>query len=150
MTNQQLGYWAAVYNKLNRQHDLWRQHGISFDAFIKSPDYHQYWITLYFANPALLINRPHGAAILLPFFLSDPNLILLSALMADSLLHDHEPEQRDLLPRQQAAAAMLWWSDSMTDRQVELRGNRYMEPFHHYHAPHRYKCGHHHRKTRSA
>jgi len=150
MPRQALAYWAAVYNKLNRQHQLQKTHNIAFDEFIKQPEHYQHAITMYFSNPALFINRRNGSSVCLAFFLQNPDEILLALLMGESLREEIEPDTRELLPKQSVAAAMIWWSDSSVDERVGWFGDRYMERFHHYWAPHKYKTRGGHKKHRMA
>lgn len=123
-----LSYWAAVYNKLNGQHDLWHTHKITFDQFIADPEHNRHWITVYFANPALLVNRPHGAAVLLQSFLQAPDYLLISVLMAESLRIECQPTARELLPKQSVAAALVQWTAEPHDERLHLHGDRYVQP----------------------
>lgn len=134
MTPHELGFWAAVYNTLNEQHDLWHGHGVTWDVFIADPEHYNHWIRIYFANSALLIHRHQGGRVLLSVFLLNPALCLLSAMeRANNLRY---PDVRELLPKQSVAAAMVLWTDSPCGRHGQLRGNRYVQAL----KPHGHEC----------
>jgi|GEM_PF-1382976 len=145
-----LCYWAAIYNQLNYQHQLQKTHNIGFDEFIKQPEHYQHAIAIYFSNPALFINRRNGTSVILKFFLTDPDGILMALLMGEAMRDEFEPDVRELLPKQSVAAAMVWWTDSNQDERISWFGDRYMERFHHHFAPQKYKTRGGHKKHRMA
>lgn len=153
-------YWADIYQKLDAKHRLWLDHELTLPEFIERPGHCQHWITMYFSNAALLINRPHGGAVKLSFFLEDPEQILLAVLRAETLRTRYQPESFELLTEQKAVVTMLWWGEAVP-RQVipflpehdelecaplEWHGWGFIQPFHHYRPSHKYKTRGGHRK----
>jgi hypothetical protein len=155
MSDEQIDYWAEMFWQLEERYRICSNHQVTFELFLAAPEQHERWIHIYFANAALLANRRQGANVTLVAFLQNgAALVLVGALVMDELQRVDAGLQADhnLLPRQQVAAKVF---DNMTafatqeeeDRHyerthtVEHRGDRYCEPFHHYHPPAKYKTG---------
>jgi hypothetical protein len=156
MSDEQIDYWADIFNLLEAIYGVRSAHHLTFEQFLRGdPAEHERWIHIYFANAALLANRREGANVTLATFLENgAALVMVGALVMDELQRVDAGLQadHDLLPRQQVAAKVF---DDMTaysrqeedDRHyerthtVEHRGDRYCEPFHHYHPPAKWKTG---------
>jgi hypothetical protein len=156
MSDEQIDYWADIFNLLEAIYGVRSAHHLTFEQFLRGdPAEHERWIHIYFANAALLANRRQGANVTLSAFLENgAALVLVGALVMDELQRVDAGLQadHDLLPRQKVAAKVF---DNMTafatqeeeDRhyerthKVEHRGDRYCEPFRHYHPPAKWKTG---------
>jgi hypothetical protein len=117
--------WKTIYEHLNALYHLHEQHGVTLGNFMQRPGHYQYWIQVYFANAALLINRPHGATIKLSCFLQYPDEILLAVFNADQLA---VLETNQAMPSQ-PLVVMAFWTD--TNSETIWRNGQYVQPLHH-------------------
>lgn len=149
LTHAQIDQSFARFKRLEARFNIESRHDVEFLIFIKNPDYFEKWIHIYFANPALFVNRPHGGRVhLRPLLVNGPDDVLLALLIAERTEADFPEEIKPLLPRQLVAIARLWpffdscyasASDWIRDAQDKLiggkkismaavHGNRYIQP----------------------
>jgi hypothetical protein len=154
MTDEQIDYWADLYNWLEALYGVRSEHRLTFEDFIRDPAENERWIHIYFANPALLANRRAGANVLLTAFLENgPALMMAGALVMDEVQREAlGVAAEQLLRRQQIAAnvfdamnvfAIQEEEDQHFERHhiLELRGDRYVEAIHDRHPSSRRKTG---------
>jgi hypothetical protein len=155
MSDEQIDYWADIFNLLEAIYGVRSAHHLTFEQFLRGdPAEHERWIHIYFANPALLANRRQGANVTLVTFLQNgAALVLVGALVMDELQRVAMREAAgQLLRRQRIAAAVFddmnaWDLQEANDKRferphtVEHRGDRYVEAHHDYHPPAKWKTG---------
>lgn len=104
-SDEDIDYWAAMYNWLEAVYGIGSEHQVSFELFMMNPDDNERWVHVYFANPALFVNRGRRGAILLPVFLDNgPQYVLAGAL---------EMERRAAMAREDAAPLPLTAKQSL-------------------------------------
>jgi hypothetical protein len=154
MSDEQIDYWADIFNLLEAIYGVRSAHHLTFEQFLRGdPAEHERWIHIYFANAALLANRRQGANVTLATFLENgPALVVVGAQVMDELQRVDAGLQADhnLLPRQQVAAKVFdemnaWELQEANDTRFERthtvahRGNRYVEAHYDHHWPRKYK-----------
>ena len=69
LSDEQIEHYAAIFIALNNRYALTKKHHFIFDDFLENPEQFEKAIHVYFANPALFINRTNDATIHLHIFL---------------------------------------------------------------------------------
>jgi len=145
--------FGELFCRLESMYRVRSQHALSFDLFMTAPEQNERWVHIYFANRHLLAHRREGAHVtLLAYLQNGASCVLLGAQLMDEQQRDSIGlvAEHALLPRQRAAGqvfdtmneyALQEAADNRFERThtVERRGACYVEAFHDYHPPVKWK-----------
>ena len=157
---------ADIYDHLDDKYDIAFSHSISRLYFYHNAERFEQWIHIYFANPALFINRNNGATLLLRTFLEQGPETITQTLLENQwqphpLTLDFYPLMNKQLPVTRAIAMkeiddtcrrlMADYAQQLQDQEDEelsgatltaVHDNRYIQPMK-YRFPPRYREGKH-------
>lgn len=141
-SDQEIDYWADIFNWLEAVYGVRTEHRVSFELFMSNPAENERWVHIYFANPSLFTNRGMRGVILLPVFLENgPQYVLAGALEMKgrdvSALQEEAP--LPLSPRQSKVQHLLdylarYRDQEETDARIDademimVHDNRYVQP----------------------
>ncbi len=155
-SDEDLNYWADVYQQLDLQYDLFFKHpDMSFELFIQNPEANEQWIKVYMANPHLFVNRYQGAVVLLSVFLdSGPQYVLAGLIARQESRQDHDLDFLPPLQKQVLSALKFAKKDTQyiqdcyekfywntKGKHLEMHGDQVTQPIHRRATPKKYKTG---------
>jgi hypothetical protein len=137
LSDEQLEHYATIFMALNECYELTRKHYFTFEDFLESPQYLEFSIKTYFANPDLF-NRPEGGQIHLHIWLRYPRQVL-SAIKKMTAAKKESALKVDLVTES-------WFQDLVAKtferkHRVVMRGDALVELFPPHHHVERKQAG---------